>query len=378
MYKLSIRFLNYENKFNYRIALEIGLIIGLIVCASAIITGLSGEFSILIQSDYGAPSNYIISDSNTNFESSKIPYLVYKDLNLTYINFKIPFIVKPLDSVNPRLNSIYYTDFVSFLNSKTDFNLLKGNIPTNSSSYLIGNGLATELGLSGNYPQNLTITNTNNITTHLLVTGVFIDTGPWYFSILASINASLIASSNNMISFMKVQIKNQQNLYLLQNQLNEIASANHYSINIILTELKQSNVLSNSFFEEIVHLFSILMVILFILMALKLVHSSITILHRLRNEFLINKILGMTNLQIQMIFLFNLLITGNIGVILGIFIGIALPQLLMIAINPFFPSHLLILVPNLSDIGLSLIVSNIIFFICSFFIFQLKLEDFKG
>jgi len=379
MFKLGIRFLNFENKFNYRIALEIGLIIGLIVCSSAVITGLSNQFTILIESDYGVPTNYVVSESSTSFGSSQIPFAVYDQLNLTYINFKIPFLVKSLNSVNQRLNSVYYTNFPALLNSHTEFNLLSGTIPTNTSGYLIGKGLANELGLSNVFPQNLTLNYTNNTNVNIRLTGVFVDSGPWYFSLLGDLNyfgATHYNTSN--ISFIVVQLKNQVNLPSFRKELDSIKSVDSLSTKISLTELKQSNVLSNSFFVVILRLFNVLMAILFILMALKLIHSSITILHRLKNEFLINKILGMNNVGIQVIFLINLLVTGNIGVILGIFIGIALPQLMMLLINPIFPSHILYLIPNANDILISIVGANAIFIICSFFVYQLKLEDFRG
>lgn len=376
MIKLSIRFLNHENKFNYRIALEIGLIIGLIICTSAVITGLSNQFTTLIQSNTVGQKDYVISESGTALVDSKIPLEIFNQIEPTYINFKIPFYVEPYQLVNGVNKSLYFTYFSDLSNSKTDFNLIRGFMPINSSQFLIGQGLANSLGITGSFPQKYQIIIPNNSISNVTITGIFTDTGPWYFSLLGEL--SDIPIPQGLISFIKVQLKNKVNLPVFKDQLQSLATTYHFSNGFAISELNQTDVLANSFFISITDLFNILMLLLFILMSLKLIHSSVTILHRLRYEYLINKILGMSNVELQGIFWLNLVITGNIGVLFGVFIGIALPQLLMVIINPFFGSYLLVLLPKSSDIIITFVLSNLIFIICSFFTYQLKLEDFKG
>ena len=374
MIKLSLRFLNYEHGFNYRVALEIGLIIGLIISFSAVITGLSGAFSVLVNAENSGPGDYLVVESGMNVQTSKIPLEAFNQLPLTYLDFKLPFLVAPI-RLNGMNQSIYYTNLTDYINSKSDFNLYQGNVPNAPNQYLIGLSLSNKLGLNDTFPQTITVQSTRGAM-NLTITGTFLDSGPWFFSFMGSFNQTYNSAKN--ISFIKVLLKNKLNLPVFVTELHTLAQNTDGSSSFSLLELKQSDYLANSFFFEILQLFNIMVVFLFVLMALKLIHSAYTILNRLKNEYLIIKILGLSNSRILLIFWLNLAITGNIGVLFGILVGVALPQLLIVMINPFFKSTQLILVPCIFHIFFSIIVANIIFLVSSFSILFLKIEDFKG
>ena len=374
MLKLSLRFINHEQTFNYRIALEIGLIISLIICCSGIITGLTAQFAYLTNAD-STGIDYLISEGDVPLTQSSMPVAVFNSINSKYLNYKLPFLVEPA-TINGNIPSnIYYTQLNTLEHSKNDFNLIQGALPTQSGEFLVGKGLMDQYNLSFTFPQVLLIKD-NNINANITVTGLFWDSGPWFFSFLSNLDQNF--NNNNYITFIKIQLKNKVNLPEFTKELDDIYAKFHVNYQYQITELKQRDIVSKSFFSEISQLFNVLIFFLFVLMTLKFFHSSYIVLNRLKNEYLISKILGMTNFRIQGVFLTNLVITGNIGVLLGIFIGLVLPQLLMVLINPFFSSSKLFLIPSYNYIFLSIVISNCIFFISSWAVYLLKLENFQG
>ena len=133
--------------------------------------------------------------------------------------------------------------------------------------------------------------------------------------------------------------------------------------------MEQTEQLTVSFNSELEVLFTYLLDFLSILLFLKLFHSGYTLLQRFRHEYFIFKLIGMSNWQLELLFLQIILLIGNIGVFLGFFIGIVFPEMLVLILKAILNSSSLYLIPSLNDMIVVLIISNSIFFVTSYLAF---------
>ena len=88
--------------------------------------------------------------------------------------------------------------------------------------------------------------------------------------------------------------------------------------------------------------------------------------------------IGMSSLSIQLDFLSVLLIIGNLGLLFGIIIGLILPQALSLIINMVSNNFSTNFTPNMFDVLLSILLTNTIFILSSFWIRKLKTLNQKS
>ena len=366
---LSLRFVGMQHKITYRIALEIGLIVTLLILTSGIINGVSTQFSSLLIDRNGSNDYFIGIEKGSTIEESKIPQNVIDSLSHTSTSYFSQFIIHTVQ-VNSSLNiNYYFTNLSELVNNKDNFLLVYGRIPSKLPNILIGESLASQLGIGIDFPQEIMLT-FNGTTLSRTIVGMFEDSGPWYYGLLDDITNYW--SNLTYVNGFEMQIKNNKILDSFKEEINFALLNSSAEIDIDLIKLNQAETVSISFHNELKVLFTILLEFCFLFLFLKLLHSSYVLFQQLYHQFWICKLLGMTKRQLQFLYWKILAITGNLGIIFGFILGLVLPQVLVFGLKPLFNSQNFNIVPSLNDMVIVFILSNILFFINSFWTYKLR------
>lgn len=366
MISLSLRFIGVQHKLSYRLALEIGLVVALLVITSGIITGVSNQFASLIVGRKGSQDYFVGIEHAKTLEQSHIPISIIESLDASFVRYFTPFLIYPIVINNSIESNYFFVDFSELIRNKDSFFLNSGKLSISDSDILIGQGLALQLGIENKVPQDITFMYNGSQLDRTIV-GIVEDTGPWYYGFLDDF--ANIWTNLTHVSAFEFQIKNNKVLPVYTQQLNILIQELNLSIQIDIIELNQAINLSRSFNEGLKALFTILLQFCFLFLFLKLFHSSYTLYFRLQHDFWICKIVGMSRRQLQTQLWEIISIIGNIGIIFGFLVGFVLPQFLVLSISPFFDTQNLNIIPALDDLIIVMIFSNILFFINSFWIY---------
>ena len=375
---LGSRFLKLHLNFNSRIIVDVALIITLFVVISGIITGISVQFSSFLYSvTNSTDSNYYVAvQKDKVLETSQVPSNFINSIDRSYITFLTPIISYTAVINNPiffHLN-YYLLNLTEFRINNPEFYLAAGSYPVNTSEVLIGLGLAEQLGIVNNLPYTITIT-IENSTYHKIITGIVNDSGPWYFGIISSIIP--VWNSTSYISGFEFRIKNSQFLNNFEMQIQELKTSLHLTTELDYQALKQTNGFCLSLYNELHLLFIYFSMLLLALMSAKLIHSSFMLYKKMKRELTLCRILGMQLPIIHAMFFFILFVSGNIGVIFGIFLGLLTPLLLVYSGKLLLNATILPVTPSITDLLFLVLISNLIFAFCSFYIYNLHFDSME-
>ena len=206
------------------------------------------------------------------------------------------------------------------------------------------------------------------------ITGVFSENSIYDYSMVENIN--LVWSHLTSVSIFLFQIKNYQVLPDFETTTQNLAQQLHPGLKLDFNPLQKTAELGNAFYNDLYNLFSYLEIIMIILLSLKITHASYTLFYRYYEEFLTLRIIGMSKIKLQLIFYLILAIIGNIGLLYGFIAGIALPQVFLLMIRSVITFHgLNVISPNIQEIFMLLILTNLIFLINSFWIVKMHLQE---
>ena len=364
MNTLSLRFIIIEHKFSYRLAFEIALIVFILVAVSGVINGISGEFSLFLvgSSSQGSSQFYLGVEQGKTLEDSKIPIQVTNSIDQTFLYYYSPILALPVN-FNRSYSTTFFFASLARVDSKSSFLVTIGSLPSNTWEIMIGEGLASQLGISNELNENITFS-FNNLSITRTVVGIFEDNSPWYYGFLADI--STYWSNLSYISGFEFQIKNSLTLPAFEQKIDSSLNQLNSNIKIDYINLEQKAQLSLSFYEDMKTLFTYLLELLSILIFLKFFHSSYTLLKRLEPELWICRLIGMSDFQLLILFWQIIIFIGNIGIIFGIFLGLLLPDILLYGLKLVLINSSLFIVPSLNDILIILVVANLQFILASF------------
>ena len=205
------------------------------------------------------------------------------------------------------------------------------------------------------------------------IVGTFEDFSPWNFGLVEQISS--ISNETQHYSGFEFQIKNKLVFDIFKSNTDEISSENANGLIIHYDNLKKSAVLIESLYQQIYSLFIFISTFIFILLAIKIIHSSWILFLKLKNNLIISKMIGMSSLSIQIDFFIVLLIIGNLGVLFGIIMGLILPQALSLVINIVSNNFSTNFTPSTIDVILSIVLTNIIFILSSFWAKKLNFQN---
>ena len=377
---LGSRFFKSHLDFNSRIIIDVALIITLFVVSSGIVSGISVQFSSFLTSvTKSTDSNfYLAVQKDKTLENSHIPSSLLTSLDSSDLTFLTPILSYPASITQPTLFHLhYYLLNISALQANNpNFYLVAGSYPVNTSGLLIGLGLAEQLGIVNDLPYTLTLSLTNT-SVNKLITGVISDSGPWYFGLLGSIIPSW--NSTSYISGFEFGIKNPSLLTAFETQIASLESSLQRSSGLVLEYqvLNQTTDFSLSLYHELHLLFYYFSLFLLLLMSAKLAHSSLMLYKKMKRELTVCRVLGMSLPVIHGMFFFILFVSGNLGVIFGIFLGVLTPLLLVYSGKLLLNATVLPVTPSITDLLFLALLSNLIFMFCSFYIYRLHFESLE-
>ena len=369
---LSLKFLSVQNKFSYRLMFEIGLIITLLVSISGMINGVSGQFITLVTQSNAQNASYLMMQKNATLENSKIPVEVINELDTTYFSYYTPILYETaLDSNNQTLPFIY-ANYSKLINVKPEFMIKEGNIPNSGNQILLGEGLQQQLFTNITLPYTIQL-QIGKQTVEKTVTGIFSDNGFYNYGLLDNIET--IWTNITTVSMFQFEIKNVQVFPAFQTSVNEIVHKVQPDLKLDITPLKKTAALSKSFYNDIYSLFYYLQIIMLLLLALKVTHASYTLYNRYYKDFMVLRIIGESNIKLQLVFYTIIAIIGNIGLVYGLVIGIALPHVFLLITRVFVQYQgLYLIIPSISDIVGLFVLVNVFFIANSFWVAKLHLD----
>ena len=352
---------------------EIGLIITLLISISGMINGISGQFVTLLTQSNSNKASYLMIQKNATLETSKIPVDVIKQLDTSYFNYYTPMVYKTVLDNNNETLSYVYLNYTNVMTLKSDFALKEGTISNKTGDILIGEGLQQQLFKNLIVPDTIEV-QVGSKKVNKTITGVFTDNSFYDYALVDNINT--IWSNLSSVSLFQFQIKNDKVFSDFQALVNNIIHNTDPGLELSISPLKKSNDLSEAFYIDIYNLFFYLQIIMLVLLALKITHASFTLYNRFYKDFIILRILGTSNIKLQIEFFIILGIIGNLGVLYGLIAGIALPHVFLLLIRAFVQYQgLYIIVPNMTDILLLFLLTNCFLILNSFWVVKLQVKD---
>lgn len=372
---LKLRYISFNSDFSFKLSLDIALIIALFISLSGILNGLTTSFETLIFTTTGGESVYFIGyEKGKTLEKSEIPKDIVENLDRSLITYLTPILAKSIFFENIN-HEFYYLNITEMLLKKSSFKVESGNIPTQKNEILVGKGLKETLNIGINFPIQIMI-QIDNKTVNKTIVGTFEDFSPWNFGLIEQISS--ISNETTYYSGFEFQIKNKLVFDVFKSNTDKFVSEHSDGLKIYYNNLKKSTILIESLYQQIYSLFIFISTFIFMLLAIKIIHSSWILFLKLKNNLIITKMIGMSSLTIQLDFLGVLLIIGNLGLLFGIIIGLILPQALSLVINMVSNDFNANFTPNTIDVILSVFLTNFIFILSSFWIKKLNSLNHKS
>lgn len=370
---LSLKFISVQSKFSYRLIFEIGLIITLLVSISGMINGLSGQFVSLLTLTEQTNSSYIMIQREKTLETSQIPIELINDLDISFFNYYSPIVYKNALNVENQSIPYIYLNYQQMISLKSELKLIQGILPLKENEILIGQGLRQQSFMNLVLPFEIILEIDSTISTKT-ITGVLTDNSFYNYGLIENIQN--ILDKINSISVFQFQIKNHRVLPDFEKEVNNLIELNQPDFKIELSPIQKSGQLAQSFYDDLNGLFYYLQLIMFILLAFKITHASFTLYNRYYKDFMILRILGISRNLLQFNYYFIIFIIGNIGLIYGLVIGIALPHVFLLILKIVIKTQgLQLITPNILDIEFLFFSVNSVFIINSFWVLKLRLEQ---
>ena len=344
IFKIALKILQRNKQHTLRAIYGLSVSIAIIISLLAIFSGISIQISqivdlsgnstsITIQSSNGEliPSNILTNASMTNIKA-----ITPIHEENAFIHLSQPILLK---EVNVNISS--------YLQFHPDSYVQKGTFPVNQTEFMASTSLVSTLNLQ---LDNFYIINNTN----MKLVGFIADN--------LELQNSLVFNDNpSTATFISVVLINPTigttTLTYLQSYLGS---------KYLVTFAKESSSYLTSIFSEILSKFSLILLIIIFISFIRIYFFVMWIIIHNINDFLILRILGYTKYQLISLVVFFALVIGNLGLFVGIILGICLPLILSNIIPivthlnyiPYIPDPSIVLVIIIL-INISIIIGSI-------------------
>jgi ABC-type lipoprotein release transport system permease subunit len=344
----------------------------MIVSLFSLLSGFSTELASLT-SQVGSSSYIIISEDTTlGYSSSKLPFSTV-DLIETIANVEkvLPQVIIPV-SVNIVNTSTKFETFLWGLNISTllefkpDTLLRNGEIPAinssshNTTDFLAGMTFESITGLQ--MTEKLLLTGVipsvdNNLS--LRVTGVLYERGMHHNGLITWIEGAwaINPSLTNSCSIIEVKLKSS---VIAVKTKNEIEKRLQQEGLVVSVEFEKKNTeFLDALFGEIIDKLDYLVTALFVIILLKVFHSTSWLLMQHERDLLLLRILGLSKWSVSIAALLIAIVIGNLGILAGTMFGLLAPLMLVSGLNVIMDMRSIAFFITETDLLRVFILSNI-------------------
>ena len=317
----------------YGLSVSIAIVISLL----AIFTGISVQIAQIVNLAGNSQSILISSSSNelisssllNNASKSNIKSIIPIHEQTILFNSSISTFVKQID-----LNLTLY------LQNQPDSYVQAGRLPLNSSEFIASSNLVATLNLALN--QQYVFDNQSKV-----LVGIVADN-------LELLNAVVFDIIPINCTFISVILTNPNygstTLSYLQNYV-----GSHY----VVSFAKESSSYLTTIFSEILSKFSLILIVIIFISFIRIYFFVMWIIIHNINDFLILRIVGYTKVQMLFLVLYFAFIIGNLGLFVGIVLGLSLPLILSNIVPLITHLQYIPYIPDLSTVLIIIFLVNV-------------------
>ncbi|MFW9994426.1 MAG: FtsX-like permease family protein [Candidatus Odinarchaeota archaeon] len=343
---ITLRIIGRNTEHSFRSAIGISLIVAMIVSLFSLLAGFSSELAGLT-SQAGSSSYIIISDETSpSFSSSQLPYSTVELLEtISNVEQVFPQVILPISvsiaNITTTLETFLWGVNISkLLEFKPDTLLKSGEIP--ASNYNASNDTVclagmtfesiTGLQLSGDTILSGMIRDmSTNVS--LKVTGVLYERGMHHDGLITWIEDAwkLYPPLVNKCSVIEIKLKSPVMAFKTKKEIEQKLQQEGLAVNVEFE--KKNTEFMDSLFGEIIDKLDYLVTALFVIILLKVFHSTSWLLMQHERDLMLLRILGFSRWSVSFSAILISLVIGNLGFIAGTIFGLLAPLMLISGLN---------------------------------------------
>lgn len=342
----------------------------MVISLFSLLSGFSTEIASLT-SQAGTSSYIIISENTQDYSSSRIPASItdilddIPNLELIFPQVLIPITVNLTGNITID-TYLWGANLTTLLSFKPDSMQKSGYLPSktnsteNETACLAGMTFESITGTQINPGDNITCTvSSSGIDANLMMTGVFYERGMHHDGLVTWINNSWIVNSDMMGFYSVIEIKLRSPV-LADKTLLEIQEAVEIMGWDVTVEFEKKNAeFLDSLFGEILRKLDYFVTALFIIILLKIFHSTSWLLLQHERDLKLLRILGSSRWTVSFSAYLISIFIGNLGFIAGSFFGLLAPSFLVFSLSLFIDVRSVVFFINEADLIRIFILTNI-------------------
>ncbi|MHA1166471.1 MAG: FtsX-like permease family protein [Candidatus Hodarchaeales archaeon] len=343
---ITLRLIGRNADYSFKTVISISLIIAMVISLFSLLSGFSTEIASLT-SQAGTSSYIIISENTKDYSTSRIPSQITDVLaGISNLEMIFPQVLLPI-TVNLAENTTFETylwgvNLTTLLSFKPDNALRSGYLPStsnstaNTTSCLAGMTFESVTGSQINPGANIScMLSSSERVVNLTLTGVFYERGMHHDGLVTWINDSWLVNPDMTGFYSVVEIKLRSPV-LADKTLLEIQEAIKVMDWDVTIEFEKKNAeFLDSLFGEILRKLDYFVTALFIIILLKIFHSTSWLLLQHERDLKLLRILGSSRLNVSFTAYLISLFIGNLGFLAGVFFGLLAPSFLVFSLSLF-------------------------------------------
>ena len=335
--QIAMKILKRNRQHTLRAIYGVSVSIAIVISLLAFFTGFSIQISQIVNLAGNSQSILISSSTNELISSSLLD-------NASQSNI---LSIIPIQEQNILFNStvsIYVKqinlNLTLYLQNHPESYIQSGRLPLNSSEFIASSNLVSTLNLSLNQPYSF------DSQSKVLV-GTVADN-------LELLNAIVFNVLPVNCTFISVILSNPNygstTLSYLQNYVGS---------QYIVSYAKESISYLTTIFSEIISKFSLILIVIIFISFIRIYFFVMwIIIHNIR-DFLILRIVGYTNVQMLCLVLYFAFIIGNLGLFVGIVLGLSLPLILSNVVPLITHLQYIPYIPDLNTVFIIIFLVNV-------------------
>lgn len=336
------------------------LIISMIIAISGVITSFSAEIFGITEKAGDSPSLYIQTTSSYD----DIPAEVLDLLNHTNIVNILPIaerktsFISDVGLFNAYLIGVNTSELFTYFPGSY---IYAGRLPrVNTSSFecVVGKNINQLIGSSG-----LDISdNSLDVQYHLDVVGLIQDVREFQNAIIVELPTynRFFNQSTDKTLYKRIIVRLKSGYFVDETISDLQVLLKEYNQNLTINAEQQADVFTESLFYDIITKLNLLFGVLFIIALIRIFHAISWFVKKYERDLLIMRAMGLSPSQVIIIVVIISVIIGNLGVFMGIILGVTIPPILFVIINLSLKSNYMVPHFTISSFLVLLILSNLI------------------